>query len=143
MIFLVASFPRNQAPHLRVEERPVSLTIDISLAQVALITAETSGLLRQLSDGEAPMAELADRVDRFLAVRADTAEARAVAAELVNAWKVFIASPRSRRFLFARDERRGIARQDQALRRMTQLESSLRHDGSAPQQPTRAVLTAA
>jgi hypothetical protein len=121
----------------------VSLTIDISLAQVALITAQTSGLLRQLSDGEAPMVELADRVDRFLAARADSAEARAVAAELVSAWKVFLASPRARRFLFAHDERRGIARQDQALRRMDQLEASLRHDGAAAQQPPRAALTAA
>ena len=121
----------------------MSLMIDISLAQVALIAAQTSGLLRQLSDGESPMVELADRVDRFVAARADTAEGRAVAVELVSAWKVFIASPRSRRFLFAHDERRGIARQDQALRRMTQLESSLRHEGAAVQQPARAVLTAA
>jgi len=121
----------------------VSLTIDISLAQVALIAAETSGLLRRLSDGEAPMAELADRVDRFLDARADTAEARTLAAELVSAWKVFLASPRSRRFLFAPDEQRGTARQDQALRRLSQLEAALRRDGAAAQQPSRAALTAA
>lgn len=121
----------------------MSLTIDISLAQVALITAETSGLLRRLSDGEAPMAELADRVDRFLDARADTVEARALAAELVDAWKVFLASPRARRFLFAHDERRGIARQDQALRRMNQLEAALRSDGAGARSPTRAAPTAA
>jgi hypothetical protein len=121
----------------------VSLTIDISLAQVALITAQTSALLRRLSDGEAPMAELADRVDRFLDARADSAEARTRAADLVDAWKVFLASPRAQQFLFAHDERRGIARQDQALRRMTQLESALRHDGAAAHQPARAALFAA
>lgn len=122
----------------------MSLTIDISLAQVALITAGTSALLRRLSDGEAPMTELADRVDRFLDARADTAEARARAEELVSAWQVFLASPRARRFLFAHDERQGIAKQDQAVRRMSQLESTLRHEADAAhQQPPRATHAAA
>jgi len=122
----------------------MSLTIDISLAQVALITAGTSALLRRLSDGEAPMTELADRVDRFLDARADTAEARARAAELVSAWRVFLASPRARRFLFAHDAARGIAKQDQAVRRMDQLGSALRHEAdAAQQQPSRATHAAA
>jgi hypothetical protein len=125
-------------------EGPLSLTIDISLAQVALITAGTSGVLRRLSDGETPMTELADRVDRFLDARADTPEARARAAELVGAWQVFLASPRARRFLLAHDERGGIARQDQAVRRMNQLEASLRHEAdAAPRHPARATHAAA
>jgi hypothetical protein len=122
----------------------MSLTIDISLAQVALITAGTSALLRRLSDGEAPMADLAERVDRFLDARADTAEARARAEELVSAWRVFLASPRARQFLFAHDARTGIARQDQAVRRMDQLESALRQQADAAHhQPTRATHAAA
>lgn len=103
----------------------MSLTIDISMAQIALITSGTSGVLRGVSDGEAPMQELADRVDRFLATKADSEEARARAAELVAAWRVFLASPRARQFLFAHDERRGIARQDQAVDRMRRLDRAL------------------
>ena len=122
----------------------MSLTVDISLAQVALITAGTSALLRRLSEGEAPMTELADRVDRFLDVRADTAEARARAEELVSAWRVFHASPRARQFLYAHDARRGIARQDQAVRRMNQLDDALRHaPDAATQLPARATHAAA
>ncbi len=105
----------------------MSLTVDISLAQVALIAAGTGALLRRLSQGEGPMTELADRVDRFLDARADTAEARVRAEELVSAWRVFLASPRAQQFLYAHDERRGIARQDQAVRRMGQLDEALRH----------------
>ena len=122
----------------------MSLTIEISLAQVALIAAGTSGVLRRLSAGEAPMAELADRVDRFLGARADSPEARSRAAELVDAWQVFLASPRARQFLLAHDERRGIARQDQAVRRMNSLESALRHNADAATRlPDRAALATA
>jgi hypothetical protein len=122
----------------------MSLTVDISLAQVALIAAGTSALLRRLSEGEAPLADLAARVDRFLDARADSAEAKARAAELIDAWQVFVASPRARQFLLAHDERRGIARQDQAVRRMHQLEAALRHESdSAPRHPARAALAAA
>lgn len=120
------------------------LMVDISLAQVALIAADTSGLLRRLSDGEAPMTELADRVDRFVDARADTPEARSRAEELVSAWRVFLASPRARKFLLAHDGRRGIAKQDQAVRRMSQLESALRHQADAAvQHPPRATHAAA
>lgn len=122
----------------------MSLTVDISLAQVALIAAGTGALLRRLSEGETPLIDLADRVERFLAARADSAEAKARAAELMEAWQVFVASPRARQFLLAHDERRGIARQDQAVRRMRQLEAALRHESdSAVRQPARAHLTAA
>lgn len=117
----------------------MSLTVDISLAQVALIAAGTSALLRRLSAGEAPLVDLADRVDRFLEARADSAEAKTRAAELLDAWQVFVASPRARQFLLAHDERRGIARQDQAVRRMNQLESALRHESDAAiHHPARA-----
>jgi hypothetical protein len=115
----------------------VSLTIDISLAQIALITAGTGSLLRRLADGEAPLAELAERVDRFVDARADTPEARLRAVDLVSAWRVFLASPRSRGFLLAHDERRGIARQDHAVRRMSQLEAALRDIDGAAQPPVR------
>jgi len=104
----------------------MSLTIDISMAQIALITAGTSRVLRRVSEGEAPVSELADRVDRFIATPADSAEARACATDLVDAWRVFLASPRARQFLLAHDERRGIAKQDQAVRRMHRLELALR-----------------
>jgi hypothetical protein len=104
----------------------MSLTVDISMAQIALITAGTSGVLRRVSEGEAPLSELADRVDRFVGAPADSMEARACAADLVDAWRVFLASPRARQFLFAHDERRGIAKQEQAVRRMHRLEMALR-----------------
>jgi hypothetical protein len=110
----------------------VSLTIDISMAQIALITAGTSAALRRVSEGEVPVSDLADRVDRFLASRADSEEARARAAELVAAWRVFLASPRARQFLFVHDARRGIARQDQAVKRLHRLDLALKAgDGAA------------
>jgi hypothetical protein len=122
----------------------MSLTVDISLAQVALITAQTSAVLRRLSNGDAPVIELADRIDRFLETRADTAEARDRAEDLVGAWSVFVASPRARQFLYAHDARRGIARQDQAVRRMTQLDEALRHHlDAAAVHPARATHAAA
>jgi hypothetical protein len=121
----------------------MSLTIDISMAQIALIAADTSGVLRGVSEGEAPVTELADRVDRFVATPADSAEARACAVELVDAWRVFLASPRARQFLFAHDERRGIAKQDQAVRRMHRLEMALRQEPGNGKPTTRKAHSAA
>jgi len=121
----------------------MSLTIDISMAQIALITAGTSSVLRRVSEGEAPLSELADRVDRFVATPADSAEARACAADLVDAWRVFLASPRARKFLFAHDERRGMAKQDQAVRRMQRLELALRQEPGNGKPSTRKAHPAA
>lgn len=109
----------------------MSLTVDISLAQIALITAETAALLRRLSGVERRMTELAEIVERFLSARADTLEARMHAAELVYAWQAFLATPQYREFSFAHSTLRGVPKQDQAVRRIRQLETALKRKPAA------------
>jgi hypothetical protein len=104
----------------------LSLTVDLSLAQVAFITAETTALLRRLFPGSASILDLVARIERFLAARADTAEARISAGEVLNAWEVFAASPSYREFAAAHLKLRGAPKQDQVAQRMRQLEAVLR-----------------
>ncbi len=103
----------------------MSLTVDLSLAQVAFITAETVPLLRRLFPGSAPVLDLARRIERFLAARADTPEARARAGHLIRAWEVFAASPSYREFAGAHLKHRDVGKQDQVTLRMRQLERVL------------------
>jgi hypothetical protein len=104
----------------------VSLTVDLSLAQVAFITAETVPLLRRLFPRSAPVLDLAARIERFLAARADTIEARMRASELLRAWVVFAATPSYREFIAAHLKHRGVSKQDQVSSRMRQLATALR-----------------
>lgn len=101
----------------------MSLIVDLSLTQVAFITAETAPVLRRLFPASASVLDLAARIERFLAVRADTAEARLRAGEVLNAWEVFAASPSYREFAAAHLKRRGVVRQDQVAQRMRQLQA--------------------
>lgn len=120
----------------------MSLTVDLSLAQVAFITAETAPLLRRLFPGSASVLDLAARIERFLSVRADTAEARLRAGEVLNAWEVFAASPSYREFAMAHLKRRGIVRQDRVAQRMRQLEAAI-HAQSMSERRVRSRVSAA
>lgn len=104
----------------------MSLTVDLSLAQVAFITAETAPLLHRLFPQSAPVRDLAARIERFLAARADTLEARGHASDLLRAWEVFASTPAYREFAAAHLKYRGVSKQDQVSARMRQLARVLR-----------------
>jgi hypothetical protein len=120
------------------ELRTVPLTVDISLAQVALITAETAALLRRLFAADRKMLELAQRIDRFLSARADTHEARMHAGELVNAWRAFLGTPQYREFSLAHSKQRGTLKQDQVERRIRQIDVALQREPVARKRTRRA-----
>lgn len=108
----------------------MSLTVDISLTQVALITAETASLLRRLFGADPSTLNLARQIERFLSVRADASEARARATELLAAWQSFIETPKYRELSLAHNKQRDMPKQDQVARRMRQMKRALEHEPS-------------
>jgi len=105
---------------------PVSLTVDISLAQVALITAETAQIIRRMFPASPRMQDLADRIERFISARADTLEARMYAGEVLGAWERLVDTPEYRELLGAHRRLRGLGKQDYVVQRLGQLESALK-----------------
>jgi hypothetical protein len=104
----------------------VSLTVDISLTQIAFIAAETSALMRRLFPGSQPMLRLAGQIDRFTAARADTLEARICAAEVLSSWAKIDGTAEHRALLDAHKTMRGLGRQDYVLQRLQRLAAALR-----------------
>ena len=104
----------------------MSLTVDISLAQVALITAETAQVIRRLFPQDHAIQDLALRIDQLVAARADTLEARMQAKEVLNLWERFADTPEQRELFFAHQKIRNIAKQDAVAKRLRQLEAALK-----------------
>lgn len=121
------------------EREAVSLTVDISLAQVALISAETAGLVRRLFPNDPIMEDLATRIDRFLSVRADTLESRMYAGEVLGAWQNLIDTPEHRELLLAHSRLRGAAKQDYVAQRLRQLDTALKAEARSRVPARRAV----
>lgn len=109
----------------------MSLTVDISLAQVAFISAETADLLRRLFPRNAVMGDLASRIDRFVSVRGDTLESRMYAGEVLGAWKRVVDTPEHRELMIAHSRIRGAAKQDYVMQRLRQLDAALKAESRA------------
>jgi hypothetical protein len=114
---------------------PVSLTVDISLTQIALIAAETAPLVRRFFPNSDSMQNLAKGVERLLSARADTLEARMYAEEVVRAWRRVADTLEQRELLLVHRKLRGIGRQDRVVERLRRLETALA--STAPSAPRR------
>lgn len=113
----------------------MSLVVDISMAQVALIAAETAPIARRLFPESGPMSRFARQVERFTAMRADARDAQQCAAALIEAWGRVAATPEHRALLDAYKGLRGRGRQDHVELRLRRLAVTLK---DAVQPPERA-----
>lgn len=119
------------------ERTSVSLTVDISLAQVALITAETAALARSLDPANRHLGDLAERIDRFVSARADTFEARMYATDLVGHWRRIADTPSFRDLADAHLRRRTAHPQDHVVRHMRRLDLALTASAAKPAPASR------
>lgn len=103
----------------------VSLVVDISLAQVALIAAETAAIIRRFYSESRSMVRFANQVERFTAARADTLEARMCAADLLGTWAKLVDTPEHHALLEMHKQLRGRGRQDHVVKRLRQLAAAM------------------
>lgn len=113
----------------------MSLVVDISLAQVALIAAETAAVTRRFFPENRAMIRFANHVERFTAARADTLEARLCAADLLGAWAKLVDTPDHHTLLEVHKKLRGRGRQDHVVKRLRQLAAAMESTAQAASRP--------